>query len=193
MRQIESFFLGIIAALGALIVELIVFIIFSEFIDKSSMNISFSDLFVIPYFIIVAVCIEEIFKYLIIIKRIKPLKTGGLSYLINSFLIGFGFFVTEISIAAMNGNLPPIITLGEIAIIHIGTAGIIACILKTRIFAKSLTSLFAISLAILLHGTYNILVSSDSGEKSNYFIIILLAVIILINTISIAHTNKKLA
>jgi hypothetical protein len=185
--------LGIIAALGALIAELIVFIIFSEFINNSSMNISFSDLFIIPNFIIIAVCIEEIFKYLIISKRITPLKTGGLSYMINSFLVGFGFFATEISIATMDGNIPPIKTLGEIGIIHIGTAGIIAYILKTRIFTKSLTSLFAISFVILLHSTYNIIVSSDSGEKSNYFILILLALIILINATGIVHTNKKLA
>ena len=69
MRQIESFFWGIIAALGALFIELLVFIGFSA-IQNSGIRLSFSQLFLLPGFVIAAAFIEESFKYLIIAKRI---------------------------------------------------------------------------------------------------------------------------
>ena len=67
MKLFESFLWGIIAALGALIVEIVFYIIASFFIDPTS-SLPFSQFFIVPQFIIAAACIEEVLKYIIIFK-----------------------------------------------------------------------------------------------------------------------------
>ena len=130
MRQIESFFWGIIAALGALVIELILFIYFSIFSIHQA-DVSFSQLFTIPQFIILGVLIEELFKYIIISKCVERISSGIL-YIVNSIFVGLGFFLTEIGLASTTGTLPGANILIEVAIIHIGTAALIGYIVATK-------------------------------------------------------------
>ncbi|EKE18845.1 MAG: hypothetical protein ACD_9C00215G0003 [uncultured bacterium] len=189
MAQLESFFWGIIAALGALILELIFFIVFSFYIPSS--NISFDLLFTIPQFIIIGACIEEIFKYIIISKRIEMLSLGK-SYLVNSFFVGLGFFSVELGLIWVAASTFQINLLSEIAIIHMGTAGFIGYIVATMNPKKITTFISAIAVATLFHALYNLMVL-DRTFILNYAIFFLIGIIIFFNVINIFRINSKLA
>lgn len=190
MAQIESFFWGIIAALGALIIELIIFIAFSTS-GNPTQNISFSSLFAIPQLIIIAAFIEELFKYLIIVKRVDVMSMGRTS-LVNSFFVGAGFLSTELALISQASTLPPTNLLIEISIIHIGTAGLIGYIIATKNPNKISTLLIAIILATILHSSYNLLVLKRI-PISNYAIFALLGTILFANFINLIRINSKLA
>ncbi|KKQ53189.1 MAG: hypothetical protein US70_C0005G0023 [Parcubacteria group bacterium GW2011_GWD2_38_11] len=190
MAQLESFFWGIIAALGALIVELIVFIGFSMQTNQTN-AISFLDLFIIPQFIIIGVCIEEIFKYIIISKRIEMFSMQR-SYLVNSFLVGLGFFSVEIGLIMATGVAPETKLLIEIAIIHIGTAGLIGYMVATRNPKRMSTLIYAIIFAAFFHGAYNLLVLNRTFVL-NYAIFGLLGLLVFINIVNLIRINARLA
>lgn len=190
MAQLESFFWGIIAALGALVAELIVFIGFSAYTGASP-EVSFSQLFMIPSFILIGACLEEIFKYIVISKRVEMLSLSR-SYLINSFLVGLGFFSVELGLISMTGSTPPINLLVEIAIIHTGTSGLMGYIVATRNPKKISTFIFAIALNTLLHSAYNLMVL-DRTFVLNYFIFVLLGFILFLNFVNTIRINNKLA
>ena len=156
MAQIESIFWGIIAALGALVIELVFFIGSSIYINPT-MEISFSQFFIIPQFIIVAACIEEIFKYIVISKRIERLSFEK-SYIINSLLVGLGFFGVEIMLILTSKNLPAVQFLIEIAILHMGTSGLIGYFVAIKNPKKITTFLLAIIFAVAFHASYNLLI-----------------------------------
>lgn len=190
MRQLESFFWGIIAALGAIVIELIIFIIFSTTMSSAS-SVSFSQLFIMPQFIILAACIEEIFKYIIIAKKIDTFSFNR-TYLLNSFLIGLGFLFIELGLASMSNPLPNLNILTEIAIIHIGTAGIIGYVVATKNPKKVSTFFQAIIFATFFHAAYNLLILERTSAL-NYKIPTLLAIMVLYNLINLLRINNKLA
>jgi len=190
MKQIESFFWGIIAALGALAMELIIFIAFSGSTDQV-MGISFSGLFAVPQFIILGAGIEEIFKYIVISKRIEMLSLQR-SYLTNSFLVGLGFFATELGIILTTGVTPKTNLLLEIAIVHIGTAGIIGYIVATKNPKKMSTFAYAVIFATFFHAIYNLLIT-DRTFVINYVIFFILAIIVVLNLVNFIRINARLA
>lgn len=190
MKQLESFFWGIIAALGALIMELVVFMLFSELTSQSE-SFSFTQLFAIPKLILVGAFIEESLKYLIISKRIELLSLGR-SYITNSLLVGLGFFSIELGIAMTTGTLPETKLLFEVALIHMGTAGIMGYIIATQNPRKTATFLYALLTATFLHGAYNFLII-ERTLVIDYAVFGLLIAIIIINILNFIRINKKLA
>lgn len=190
MNKIESFFWGIVASLGAIIVEIVFFIAISSAMSLP-VNFSFSNLFFIPQFVIASVIIEESMKYLIIAKRVDDISFER-TYLLNSWMIGIGFFLVELGLMLNNGASIHDKSLIEIAIIHIGTAGILGYIIAIKNPSKIKTFFQAIFLTTLLHGAYNFMVIKRTLAL-NYFILALLFVIILANIINLIRINKKLA
>lgn len=190
MTQIESFFLGIIAALGALVVELIVFIGLSSFTNFAP-GISFLGLFMLPQMIIVGAFIEEAFKYIVIAKRVDEISLGR-SYLTNSLFVGLGFLATELLLIFESSSLPQARIIAEIATIHIGTAGIIGYIVATKNPKKISSFLFAIIIATIFHASYNLLVLNRT-QVANYTIFALLGVVIFINIMNLLRINRSLA
>lgn len=190
MHQIESFFLGIIAALGALTMQLVLYIGFS-FFGNQNFALTFEQIFAIPGLIIAGAFIEELFKYLVILKRVETFSLEK-TYLVNSFLVGLGFFAIESGLIYQNTNLPQINALVEIAIIHIGTAGILGYLLATKNPKKISTFLFSLIIVTLLHSSYNFLVI-DRNFIINYLIYTLLFVIIFFNVLNFLKISSKLA
>lgn len=190
MKQIESFFWGIIAALGAIIVELFLFIGFSAYSDYS-MGFSFSSLYSIPRFIILAACIEEIFKYLIISKRVELISLEK-SYIINSFFVGLGFFGVELGLISQAEPFPPLLLLAEIAILHIGTAGIIGYFVATKNPKKLMTFLFVVLIVTIIHATFNLL-SLNRNFITNYLILATLTLVIMTNIRNFFSIRRVLA
>lgn len=191
MKQVESFFWGIIAALGALILQLIIYIGFSIYPYPAIANLSFSQLFTLPIFIVIAASIEEIFRYIIISKRIDMLSLGR-SYVINSFFVGLGFFATELALTLTAGAVPQTRILIEIAIIHIGNAGLMGYIVAIKNPKKISTLVHALLLTVFFHAAYNILILNRTFAL-NYVIIAILAAIVTINIVNFFRISKKLA
>lgn len=189
-NSIESFFWGIIAALGALIVELVVFIFFSSS-DNQVANSSFLQFFIVPQFIIIGVFIEEIFKYVVISKCVEKFSLQR-SYITNSLFVGLGFFSIELGLILTTSMIVGINLLIELAIIHIGTAGIIGYIVAIKNPKKIGSFIYAMIFATFFHGAYNFLII-DRTFILNYAIFVLLGIIILINFINLIKINNKLA
>lgn len=187
MKLFESFFWGIIAALGALIVEIVFYIIASFFIDPTS-SMPFSQFFIVPQFIIAAACIEEILKYIIIYKRFSVLPLEK-SQLANALMIGMGFFLSELVLILVTRISPAPQFLVEIAIIHIGTAGLMGGILILRNVQKITTFLYAIMAAVAFHAAYNLL-SIERNGFNNYLIFFFLVALALTNLGIFLYTRK---
>ena len=190
MRQLESFFWGIIAALGALLVQLVFFIGLTAS-SATSVETSFSQLFILPHFIILAASIEEMLKYLVISKRVE-LYSLEKSYIVNSLFVGFGFIATEAWLLMNAGTLPSNQILAELAIVHLGTAGIIGYLVATKNPKKISTFLYTIFIVTLFHASYNFLIQ-HRGHYQNYIIFFLLALLVSINLLNLLRISHKLA
>lgn len=191
MKLIESFFWGIVAALGALIAQLFVFIGISIYSGPAAV-ISFTQLFIQPYFIIIAACIEEFLKYIFISKHIKTISSKR-SCFINSLFIGLGFFGVEFAFfSASESQLPHAQFLAEIAVVHTGTAGIIGYFVAMKNFKKLSTFLPALLLATFFHLTYNLL-AIERAPIENYAIFMLLGLLITFNLANFFRFGKGLA
>jgi hypothetical protein len=191
MKQIESLFLGIIAALGALVVELFIFAIFGTMsLDKNIISQNVSSL---NYLLVTAVFLEEIFKYLIIIKRVEFFSMGRI-LILNSFLVGLGFAGVESSLIYFRsaGGLIPYQSFVEIILIHIFTAGIIGYFIAARNPQKIATSIKAILIAVFIHLSYNIMVLYRN-DRINIIILAFLGGLAIINIINLAIIERRLA
>lgn len=187
----ESFFWGIIAALGALIIQLILYISFSTYAFPMEKSPSFSQFFTIPFFVIAGVLIEESFKYLIISKRIEMFSQERF-YIINSILMGLGFFATELSLIYLSNPALQIRNITEILIIHVGTAGLIGYLVATKNPKKFSTFLFALLITASFHVAYNFSVM-QRNFLTNGVTIFVLGMLIFFNIFNIFYIKTKLA
>ncbi len=150
MRVIKFFFLGIIAAGIALLLEVAA----SSFLsDEKLVVFSLSPLLISSAFI------EEIVKFLVILKTASLAGSRALNIL-NALIIGLGFGFTEIALNIWKmkdyGEIPLFSYLG-IIFIHGLTAYIYGRTLNQKGSAYKKVSL-AIALNILLHLGYNIVI-----------------------------------
>ena len=191
MRQIESIFWGIIAAAGALFMQLVVFLTISTY-QEQNQDFSFENFLIMPSFIVIAAAIEEIFKYIIILKCVD-LYSLEKSYLVNSWLVGLGFFLVEF--AMINQNYPTASNerLLEIAILHIGTAGLIGFTIATRNPKKIWTAIVAIFTATIPHLVYNLLQLKRESLFVDYTVFVLLGLLIMFNFINFFRIRGELA
>lgn len=190
MRQIESFFWGIIAALGALFVQLVIFIVFSIYM-KPGAEISFSQLFMLPQFIIFSAFIEESFKYLVISKRVEAYSLKK-SSIVNSLFVGLGFMATEFWLISNSQPIPPVRTFVELAIVHLGTAGIIGYLMALKNPKRIISFLYIVALVTALHSSYNLLIQRRDPLQ-DYLIFLLLGALIIANIFNLLRVNRKLA
>jgi len=188
MILIESFFWGILAALGALVVEIVFYVFVSPFVDPAG-AMPFSQFFIIPNFIIVAAFIEEILKYILISKRFSVLSPEKLRFA-NALLIGLGFFLIELMFILATKVSPAPQFLIEIAIVHIGTAGLIGGILAIKNARKFATFVYVIAVAVTFHSAYNLLSLKRNG-LNNYLIFFILGLLIVTNLAIFLYTRRN--
>lgn len=191
MRQFESLFWGAVAALGALVFEMLTYILLNLKPQNASDDIS--AFLALPQILIFAVIIEESFKYLIIAKRIEYLSQEK-TYIINSLLVGVGFFAVELAMMHSQGidlsaNL---ISLLEILIVHATTAGIIGYRIAIGNPGKISNYLSTIALVSIVHGGYNFLVQNRTYFVQ-YLIISLLIFLIIYTVFNLMRISKQLA
>lgn len=170
MRVIESLFLGILAAAGALILEVVasIFAYSPTLPEKSHIINSIGPISAfsrsgILFFAVFAI-IEESMKYLMIAKKIEKFSAGK-KVMSNSFFLGAGFGLFELFLIYYQriGSLPGLkenyLPLAEIFLLHVLTAGIIGYYAIIRNPEKVSTYLFAILTAGFFHFCYNLLAS----------------------------------
>jgi hypothetical protein len=191
MKFAESFFFGIVAALGALICEVTVYIGISTYTNSIS-TVTFFDIFSLPQFIVAAAFIEELLKYITISQR-KELVSQKKSLMLHALFIGFGFFSIEfLLLSASRTSLSAIQLLAEIGIIHIGTSGIIGYFASTGSPKKISVFLPAILLTAILHSLYNLLALNRALVES-FMIFAVLGTIIILNIIFYFRRETALA
>lgn len=163
MKFVKPIFLGMIAAGGALVFELLLLGLFPAY-DFSTGALSL----VIILFLMIAAFLEEFFKLLVIYKSFYPPKTGARDFLYSSLLLGFGFALTEIALSNYFSLLEnSSLYLGILGIIFIHTllAGLIGYFLLK---ARAITFLVLAAIlftASLLHFVYNEAVISGYLQK----------------------------
>lgn len=207
MKQLTSFFLGILAALGALVTQVFFLLSATFFIDNGNnpdFDIfsllsagTFSSFGIFPFLILPAIVLtEELFKYLVIIKRIEPFHIGN-AVLINSFLVGAGFAAVELFI--IYGSLSgitfadfPFQKLAEIALVHIFTSGIIGFFVALKNPTQFSTAFKAILSAFLVHLIYNILVIFPN-DFSNLLTLVFLAALLIITVFNLIGVQREFA
>jgi len=152
MSYLKYFFLGILAAFFALVVEETVYMLIGSAADTEIV-------LKISWMLVAAALVEEIFKYAIIYKSIIQ-STSLREILLGSALVGLGFSAVEIildyynpAVAAANN---PLSLLGVI-LIHVLT-----CLVAGSMIAKKenfyVTLLGTLLINTMLHLLYNLTV-----------------------------------
>lgn len=190
MKQIESFLWGIIAALGALFLQLTTLVTFSLFATKN-LELQFTDVVNLPGFIIAFAFIEESLKYIVISKKIESysLERG---FIVNSLFTGLGFAAIELMLLASLGNMPENQILIELATLHIGTSGIIGYLVALKNPQKISTFVISAFFTTLIHAGYNLLVLKRDSIQ-NYAILAILGFLLAYNLLNLLRIRRKLA
>lgn len=151
MRLIESFFLGLIAAFGSLVVEFFLYSL-GETLPVSTWQLAII-LFIGRAFI------EEFLKCIIIYKKIGHLYSRG-SILLNSAFVGLGFAATEFFLLYSKSGIKLINDLkplAGVALVHVATALIAGYIISTNRHGKVRIIWKIIAINLLIHLAYNFL------------------------------------
>jgi len=192
MKQLESFFWGAIAALGALVIQMIAVMAIGAFQDPYAKTTSLAYLSTV-WGIIGAAFVEELFKYIVITKRIEYLSLEK-SFVVNSLFVGLGFFAVELALLHLK-HVPitqNILVLGKIGIIHVATAGIIGYRIAIRNPKKIATFISTLLVVTTIHSAYNLLVNYPN-QLTEPLISTLLGFLICVTVFNFFHISKQLA
>lgn len=150
-RFIKSFFLGIIAALGALILELVFYLIFPE---QQTQQDYYSK---ITVFLFLVVAVEEALKILMVYKNSEELKKEN-DVFASSFFVGAGFALAELLLKDLGSK--DLFSVGNmnIVLVHIFTAGLAGYFLSKERTPKRSYLIKIWLLVFLVHLSYNLLV-----------------------------------
>jgi len=191
MKKLESFFWGIIAALGATVFQFIFFLATTSFIAPKS-QLSFDQFYVVPGVVLLFAFLEEFFKYLMLTKRIIK-SSAGRDFLLNACLVGLGFFTLELGLILSSGGNLEIQKILAIAILHIGTTILMSSFMLTT---KKSSLLYLVAYPLLLatglHASFNWLILQAS-PISNAIAILILSLLIFLAFKLFTTSNKLLA
>lgn len=177
MKQLQSFFLGILGALGALFLE-IIFLIFSTPIFSTAETIT-QKTTSIGLFFFLAILIEEFLKYILLYKSVAKTDKKN-EIVLNSILFGFGFSILEMFFVFWNYQNE--YTLDLIGLLGIITIHISTALLMGYSIAKNTTScmssfFFGFVPALIIHAAYNILRISEITRQKELIIVLLILLI----------------
>jgi hypothetical protein len=192
MKFIESLFLGIIAALGALFMEIAInALVIGE--NLSLLQPTHPSLEGIGLMFLFPIIIEEFFKFIIIKKRLEYFSLGR-ALIINSMILGIGFGLVEISLIYLWGQSDPKVSRSiiEIVVLHTLTAGMIGYLFSQLNPKKITTGIKVILASSLIHLAYNVLVFYRN-DILNLVILGLLSILTIFLTVNIILFDRKLA
>lgn len=140
-----SFFEGIIAALGALILELAF-----PFFDIPANSASL-------IFIFLSVAIEEIIKYAFVFNNYLKLELKE-KIIRNSFFIGLGFASAEVFLKQLSFEKATVLPILGVFLVHLFTTTLAGFFLLRKYKQFSLLTFKILFLNILLHFIYNFMI-----------------------------------
>jgi hypothetical protein len=190
MKQFESFFWGIIAALGAMVGQIFFFVLFSTFLDPAG-KMSYGDFFSIPVFILVTAFIEEFFKYLMLTRRILGISSAR-NFLSNTFLMGIGFLAVEFFLISNSGGAFQLLPTAGIVVLHLATTLLLGLLIQTNGASKISLAPLPLLLASGFHASYNLAIS-QANVFFSYLAILALFVLILADLFLFSRSRKMLA
>ena len=193
MKQLESFFWGAIAALGALVVQFVILMIISTVQNPYGQQLTSLTYLATAWGIIGAAFVEELFKYIVIHKRIEYLSLEK-TFVVNSLFVGFGFFAVELALLHFKGvNIfENAALLAQIGILHASTAGIIGYRIAVRNPKKTYTFISTILIVTAVHSAYNLLVNYPNA-LTGALIYCLLGLLVFITLRDFFRISAKLA
>ncbi len=153
MKFIKPIFLGVIAAGGALVFELLLL----SFFPKNNFPGAALSLNLI-FLLLAAAIVEEFFKLLIIYKSFYLQKNGAREFLYFSLLLGFGFAMAEIYISGyfgISGSSALYSGILGIIFIHTLSAGLMGWLLLKIKIVTFPVLIIVLFIATLLHFAYN--------------------------------------
>ncbi|EKE11601.1 MAG: hypothetical protein ACD_15C00048G0002 [uncultured bacterium] len=155
MKKTESLLLGIIAALGSLAAIATVAVTIQIFTSGEKWVFTEAYLYA-PSFVVIAILIEELSKYIFISKKIAPRKNRRA--VADAIFFGLGFALVESSLIFFSNPIAENIARGilETSMIHISTSAIIAgTITADYLRSNAGKILSAMVPAIIIHLAYN--------------------------------------
>jgi len=153
--KIKLFFFGIIAALGAMIVELVL-----KNILSSEISLANNFFTIITPSLVLFALVEEIFKFVVINKTVLLLKKPAEAFF-RALLIGLGFSLTEIYLAFAGiffRQSNYLLAILGILIIHISTSLLFGYFSFKKSPLSKTTFAAILIFATLLHLLYNIFI-----------------------------------
>jgi hypothetical protein len=146
---IQAFFEGIIAALGALVLELSPPIFGFALIETTLL------------FLLFTATVEEIIKYIFIYNHYSKLKTPAQTKILASaFFIGAGFAFIDIFFKLASTEKNVFLSFLGILLVHLFTTTILGVFFLKNKSKSFFLGVFFIGLNILLHFCYNFLILS---------------------------------
>jgi RsiW-degrading membrane proteinase PrsW (M82 family) len=142
---IQAFFEGIIAALGALILELSP-AIFGVTLTETSL-----------FFILFTASVEEIMKYVFIYNHYLKMKAGE-KILLSAIFIGLGFAIVDVSTKYLYFEKNTALPIAGILLVHFSTTALLGLFFWKKNQKTLCIGIPFIVLNILLHFLYNFLV-----------------------------------
>lgn len=157
MYYIKAFIFGLLGALGALFLELVLSNLYFIFSNQEINLVYFEK---ITFFLILVILIEEVFKYLMLSKLYSPQKQN---FFATIFFFGLGFSLIEIFLALLNTPISEkmsqfILSMIGISLLHITTSGIIGSLIFSRKNIAFLPIVMIILAASGLHLIYNLMI-----------------------------------
>lgn len=163
MKKIIKIFLsGILAALGALIIEAFIFV-FLPYQSGATEKIS--------VFFLLSILIEELIKFSMMAKIWKNTQyQSKIGIILFSFFFGIGFALTEIilNIWGQNQNKQPIFSYMGIYLLHFSTVFMFGYCLFFRKKVSIPRNISILALGFLIHFSFNLAVLKDISNEIIY-------------------------
>lgn len=159
MKLLQSFLGGILAALGALVLEFAL-LNFSNSNNFSEKELSLQGLFSFGYLFLAAVLIEEILKY----GLIRKIISGDQKIILNSIFLGLGFSTFELALVYWNYRSGAIFDFWEILgmiVVHTSTSAIIGWAMVKKRDWKITPVFYGLIPALVIHFFYNLSIISQ--------------------------------
>jgi len=183
MKNIKFIFFGIVAALGALIIELAL-----AALSNKNPGASYDSISVL---LILFVLSEEIFKFALIYKTNLQTKNSR-TFFVNAGLIGLGFALTEIYLVYLGNIFQPadfFWPILGIAIVHISTSVLLGCAAFRQVSAKKILAPAAIVMTAALHMFYNSLIIYNASPAATHAYLAVLCLLSLLTPLLCRRQN----
>jgi hypothetical protein len=175
-KAIKIFFSGILAALGALILEAFLFVFFPYQTGATEK---------IGIFFLLSILIEEFVKFSIMAKIWKNTRyQSKAGIIIFSFFFGIGFALTEIilNIWGQNQNKQPIFSYMGLFLLHFSTIFMFGYFLFFRQKISTPKNLSILALGFLIHFSFNLAILKDISNQIIYSTLLIFIFILLIKS-----------